>query len=155
MPEIRLVTKDNWRELTMLQVGEAQKHFVASNVFSIAESQFGADDSEIGHWDMHPRGIYEGNTPVGFLMFAYNFEYPQVQGFVVRLMVDEKHQGKGYGRFGMQWMIDLFRADERVRAIGISYEPENEAARKLYASLGFSETGEMMGDEVFAVLKLR
>ena len=155
MPEIRLVTKDNWRDLVKLQVSESQKHFVASNVFSIAESQFGADDSEIGHWDMHPRGIYDGDTPVGFLMYAYNFEYPRVQGFVVRLMVDEKFQGKGYGRFGMQWLIELFRADERVNAIGISYEPENDAAKKLYASLGFSETGEMMGDEVFAVLKLR
>ena len=155
MPDVRPVTKDNWRELTRLQVGEAQKHFVASNVYSIAESQFGADDTEIGHWDMHPRGIYEGDMPVGFLMFAYNLEYPKVQGFIVRLMVDEKQQGKGYGRFGIQWMVDLFRADERVKAVGISYEPENEAARKLYASLGFAETGEMMGDEVFAVLKLR
>jgi len=155
MPEIRPVTKDNWRDLVKLQVGESQKHFVATNVYSIAESQFGADDTEIGHWDMHPRGIYEGDIPVGFLMYAYNFEYPQVQGFIVRLMVDEKHQGKGYGRFGMQWMIELFRADERVKAIGISYEPENEAARKLYASLGFVETGEMMGNEVFAILKLR
>ena len=36
----------------------------------------------------------------------------------------------------------------------ISYEPENEIARKLYASLGFEETGEMDGDEIVAVLKL-
>lgn len=153
--EIRPVTKDNWRELVKLQVNESQKHFVATNVYSIAESQFGADDSEAGHWDMHPRGIYDGDTPVGFLMYAYNFDYPKVQGFIVRLMVDEKYQGKGYGRFAMQWMMDVFRKDERVKAIGISYEPENDAARKLYASLGFVETGEMMENEVFAALKLR
>ena len=30
----------------------------------------------------------------------------------------------------------------------------NEIARKLYASLGFEETGEMDGDEIVAVLKL-
>lgn len=155
MPEVRPVTKDNWRELTRLQVGEAQKHFVASNVYSIAESQFGADDTEIGHWDMRPRGIYDGDTPVGFLMYAYNFDCPRMQGFIVRLMVDEKYQGKGYGRFGVQWMLDVFREDERVKAIGISYEPENDAARKLYASFGFVETGERMENEVFAVLKLR
>ena len=51
----------------------------------------------------------------------------------------------------MQWMIDLFRADERVNAVGISYEPENETARKLYASLGFVETGEMMEQETLAI----
>ena len=36
----------------------------------------------------------------------------------------------------------------------ISYEPENEVAKKLYASFGFEETGEMDGDEIVAVLKL-
>jgi len=35
-----------------------------------------------------------------------------------------------------------------------SYEPENELAKKLYASFGFEETGEMDGDEIVAVLKL-
>ena len=35
-----------------------------------------------------------------------------------------------------------------------SYEPENEVAKKLYASFGFVENGEMDGDEIVAVLKL-
>ena len=70
-------------------------------------------------------------------------------------MVDEKFQGKGYGRFGMQKMIEMFRANERIKEVGISYEPENEAARKLYAGLGFVETGRMLDGEVEAVLKLR
>ena len=33
-------------------------------------------------------------------------------------------------------------------------EPENVIAKKLYASFGFEETGEMCGDEAVAVLKL-
>ena len=36
----------------------------------------------------------------------------------------------------------------------VSYEPENTAAKKLYASFGFIENGEMDGDEIVAVLKL-
>jgi len=70
-------------------------------------------------------------------------------------MVDEKFQGKGYGKFGMEWMLELFRADERIKKVSISYEPENEGARKLYASLGFAETGEIVDGETVAVLKLR
>ena len=35
-----------------------------------------------------------------------------------------------------------------------SYEPENEAAKKLYESFGFAETGEMDDEENIAVLKL-
>ena len=154
MPEIRPVTKDNWRELINLQVRDDQKGFVASNVKSIAESQFGFDEPEHGHWDFHPFGIY-ADEPVGFLMYGYNFGHPDQQAFIVRLMVDEKFQGKGYGRFGMQKMLEIFRADARIRAVGISYEPENDLARKLYASLGFVEPGEMLGEEVLAVLKLR
>ena len=153
MPEIRPVTKDNWLALIKLQVREDQRQFVASNVFSIAQAQFG-DDFE-GHWDLHPFGIFDGDEPVGFLMYGFNFEHPKQQAFIQRLMVDEKFQGKGYGRFGMQKVLEIFRADERIREVGISYEPENEAARKLYASLGFSETGRMVEDEVEAVLKLR
>ena len=153
MPEIRPVIKANWRALVKLQVGEAQRNFVASNVYSIAESQFGFDFE--GHWDYHPFGIYDGDTPVGFLMYGVNFEHPTRQAFITRLMVDEKFQGKGFGRFGVQKMLEIFRADERVKEVGISYEPENDVARKLYASCGFAETGEMIGDEVLAVLKLR
>jgi len=154
MPEIHPVTKDNWRELIKLEVREDQKGFVASNVKSIAESQFG-EDFEGYHWDLHPFGIYDGITPVGFLMYCDNFEHPTQQAFIVRLMVDEKFQGKGYGRFGMETMLEVFRADERIKEVGISYEPENDVARKLYASLGFVETGRLIEREVEAVLKLK
>ena len=153
MLEIHPVDRDNWRALVKLQVREDQKHFVASNLFSIAEAQFGDDDE--GHWDFYPYGIYDGDTPVGFLMYGYNFEHPKHQAFVIRLMVDEKFQNMGYGRFGMQKMLEIFRADERIKVVGISYEPENEAARRLYANLGFVEPGEMVGEEVLAVLNLR
>jgi diamine N-acetyltransferase len=154
MPDIRPVTKDNWKELIRLKVREDQTHFVASNLYSIAESQFG-DDYE-GHWDLHPFGIYDDeNRPVGFLMYGLNFAHPTQQAFIFRLMVDEKYQGKGYGRFGMEKMLEVFRADDRIKTVGISYEPENEGARKLYASLGFIEPGEMIDGETLAVLKLR
>ena len=153
MPEIRPVTKDNWQALIKLQVREDQKHFVASNVFSIAQAQFGEDYE--GHWDLHPFGIYDRDEPVGFLMYGFNFEHPRYQAFIIRLMVDERFQKKGYGRFGMQKMLEIFRADERIKEVGISYEPQNGAARALYASLGFVEPGEIVDEEVLALLKLR
>jgi diamine N-acetyltransferase len=156
MPEIRPVTKDNWRDLIRLQVRDDQKNFVAPNVNSIAESQFGYDEAEYGHWDFHPFGIYDdADNPVGFLMYGLNFAHPKRQAFIIRLMVDDKFQGKGYGRFAMEKMIEIFRGDERIKDVGISYEPENEIARKLYASLGFVEPGEMVEGETLAVLKLR
>jgi diamine N-acetyltransferase len=70
-------------------------------------------------------------------------------------MVDENQLGKGYGKFGMENMLKRFRQDERIQNVGISYEPENETARRLYASMGFVETGEIQGDEVVAVYRIR
>jgi diamine N-acetyltransferase len=136
-----------------LKVREDQAHFVASNLYSIAQSQFG--DEYEGHWDLFPFGIYEDEIPVGFFMYGCNFEHPTHQAYIQRLMVDQSFQGKGYGRFGMEKMLEIFRTDERIRTVGISYEPNNEAARKLYATLGFVETGEMMDDETAAFLQLR
>ncbi|WKZ38199.1 MAG: GNAT family N-acetyltransferase [Anaerolineales bacterium] len=152
MPEIRPVNKENWVTLIDLNVRDDQKGFVASNLYSIAQSQFG--DEYEGHWDFHPFGIYDGDRPVGFLMYALNFKHPRHQAFVQRLMVDEKFQGRGYGRFGMEAMLEIFRADGRIKAVGISYEPENEGARTLYASLGFVETGEVVEGEAVAILRL-
>ena len=153
MPEIRPVTKENWEALIDLKVREDQREFVASNLYSIAEAQFGEDFE--GHWDFHTFGIYEGDTPVGFLMYGHNFTHSTHQAFIIRLMVDEKYQGRGYGRFGVERMLEIFRGDKRIQAVGISYEPENEVARKLYASLGFVETGRMIEGEAEALLQIR
>jgi diamine N-acetyltransferase len=87
-------------------------------------------------------------------MYGYNFSNRQFEAFIARLMVDENHQGKGYGKFGMQQMLEIFRQDDRIHSVGISYEPDNDVARKLYASLGFTETGEMLQGEVLAVYKI-
>ena len=61
MPEIRPVTKENWEALIKLNVRQDQRNFVASNLYSIAQAQFG-DEFE-GHWDLFPFGIYDGDTP--------------------------------------------------------------------------------------------
>jgi diamine N-acetyltransferase len=147
------VTAANWRALIKLKVREGQNHFVASNLYSIAEAQFGFEDE--GHWDFYPFGAYDGEEPVGFVMYCFNFNHSRFQAFIMRLMVDDKFQGKGYGREIMRQVLDGFRADGRIKNVGISYEPENEVARKLYASLGFIEPGEMLDEETLAVLKIR
>lgn len=154
MPEIRHVTIENWQVLIALKVRDDQKHFVSSNLYSIAQSKFG--DEYEGHWDLFPFGIYDDDdTPVGFLMYALNFLHPTHQAYIQRLMVDEKFQGKGYGRFAMQWMLNSFWLDDKIKVVAISYEPHNEVARKLYVGLGFVETGRIVEGETEAMLNLR
>jgi diamine N-acetyltransferase len=88
-------------------------------------------------------------------MYSLNPTHSRFQAFVMRLMVDQRFQGKGYGREIMKWVLQTFRENEQIKSVGISYEPENAAARQLYASLGFVEPGEMLDGETLAVLKLR
>ena len=151
--ELRSVTAQNWRDLIKLKVNEDQNHFVASNLYSIAEAQFGFEDE--GHWTFYPFGAYIGDEPIGFVMYCYNFAHSRFQAFIMRLMVDQRYQGKGYGREIMQLALNTLRDEEQIANVGISYEPENRIAQKLYASLGFVEPGEMLDGETLAVLKLR
>jgi len=147
------VTAGNWRDLIKLKVREDQNGFVASNLYSIAEAQFGFEDE--GHWDYYPFGAYVDGEPVGFVMYCFNFNHSRFQAFIMRLMVDERYQGRGYGSEIMEQVLEVFRGKHEIKNIGISYEPHNETARKLYASLGFVEPGEILDGETLAVLKLR
>ena len=75
-------------------------------------------------------------------------------------MIDKRYQGRGYGRKAMQLALDYMRTFPCGEAenIWLSYEPENEAAKKLYASFGFIEQPQWYkggkGEEIPAILKL-
>ena len=71
-------------------------------------------------------------------------------------MIDQKYQGKGYGRKALGLALDFIRTFPCGIAdyCWLSYEPVNKAAAQLYRSVGFSENGEKCGDENVAVLKL-
>ena len=139
---LRKVTNDTFRKCIELEVREDQKHFVASNMFSLAEAQ--ADDVS------NPRAIYADEQMVGFIM--YDFEPEEDRGHITRLMVAAEHQRNGYGRAAMQQVIDLFKANPDCKEIITSVVPENVAASGLYASLGFVPTGEV--DEGETVLRM-
>ena len=75
-----------------------------------------------------------------------------------RFMIDKNHQNKGFGKAAMKLALDFIRTWPRGEAeyCWLSYEPENDVARKLYRSFGFVEAKETPEgwDEVPAVLKL-
>ena len=73
-----------------------------------------------------------------------------------RLMIDQAYQGRGYGREAVRLALEFIRSLPCGPAdyCWLSYEPENDAARRLYSSFGFAETGEKDGEELIATLKL-
>lgn len=73
-----------------------------------------------------------------------------------RFMIGKRCRGRGCGREALKPALDFIRTRPRGKAelCRITCEPENAAARKLYASFGFGETGETCGNEIVAVLEL-
>ena len=160
MLRLEKINGHNVWDILKLKVAENQRHFVASNDKSIIE----AYTTITGNGYAFPFGIYEDNTPVGFLMIGFDTDDywddapPVATGNynLWRLMIDEKYQNKGYGREAVRLALDFIKTLPcgRSEYCWLSYEPENEVARRLYHSFAFEETGEKDCDELIAVLKL-
>ena len=163
---VRLVKVDtkNFDALIDLKPFESQENFVAPNIYSLAEACANTAEGRYAQ----PFGIYDGETPVGFLMIGFDIadddaereKYPFLNNnyLIWRFMIDRNHQNKGYGKAAMQLALDFIRTWPCGEAeyCWLSYEPENETARKLYRSFGFMEAEKMPEgwDEIPAVLKL-
>jgi len=160
MLHLEKVNGKNVWELLKLKVSESQRTFVAPNDVSIIEAYTAIAAN--GH--AFPFGIYEGETPVGFLMIGLDVDAdwedaPEIARGnynLWRLMIDEAWQGKGFGKeaVGLALAFIKTRPCGRAEFCWLSYEPENEAARELYRSFGFVETGEKDGEELIAALRL-
>lgn len=153
----------NFEELVDLLPQKSQYQFVADNCYSLAEAYANLMDGKYAQ----PFGIYKGETPIGFLMIGFNIadeegdeeKFPiLVNNYLIwRFMIDKKYQRKGYGREAMKLALDFIRTFPCGKAeyCWLSYNPENDTARKLYKSFGFEEKQMPEGwDEVPAVLKL-
>ncbi|MER2128878.1 GNAT family N-acetyltransferase [Solibacillus sp.] len=131
MLQLKPITKDNWYEAVKLQVADDQKNFVASNAVSLAQLNFLEN--------FHAQAIYADETMVGFSLFGLDDEDKEY--WIYRLMIDERYQGKGYGKHSVALIIEAIREmkEPQKQVIHISYEPENIVAKHIYEKAGFTE----------------
>ncbi len=129
---LREIDSGNFRQCINLKVADEQEKFVASNVTSIAESKI--------YPTALPFAIYCADEIVGFVM--YGFDTDDNKFYLGRLMIDARHQGKGYGKAATLEIIERMKKIEDCQEIYLSFVPENTGAEKLYASVGFERTGE-------------
>lgn len=78
---------------------------------------------------------------VGFILFD-NEIYNDGYYWILRFMIDEKHQGKGYGKLAIQEVVRMLQERSDCQQIRVSHVPHNIAANALYKSCGFQDTGE-------------
>jgi diamine N-acetyltransferase len=147
---LRELTAETFWPVLKLEVAPEQEQFVAPNVTSVAEAYF----SERAWF----RGIYAGDTPVGFLMVELPDpaagEAERSVCFLWRLMIAAEHQGRGYGRQALRALIDHLRTERGATRLLTSYVPGEGGPRDFYRKLGFVETGEVDGGELVTALDL-
>jgi len=90
--------------------------------------------------EWHPVAIYDDIQLIGFAL--YGSFGPNKHTWIDRLMIDEKYQGKGYGKLTMIKLIDRVSKEYGVNEIYLSIIEENTAAQKLYQSIGFEYMNE-------------
>ncbi len=130
--KIRLepVTANNWKACIALELALDQEGFVPSNLYSIAESQF--------YPDARSTAIYnERDQLVGYVLWGRDIFANKWKIF--RVMIDKSHQRQGYGKSAISAIIARIAQEPDGHEILISYQNDNEIARRLYAKLGFIE----------------
>ncbi|MCL2528507.1 MAG: GNAT family N-acetyltransferase [Defluviitaleaceae bacterium] len=152
----------NYEEIKKLEIHDHQKEFVDSNIECLAKAYIDWKENGIQSFEY---GIYDDNTPIGFVMMEhrsaehpqhFDKNNPQPYYMIWEFMIDKNHQGKGLGRAAMTAIIGHLKTQPKggANSAVVIYEPANTIAAKLYASLGFEDTGgRSKGGDIFVQLR--
>lgn len=138
MIALKEIDRNNFFDVIKLRVAEEQSEFVATNLFSLAQAKAFPECVCLA--------IYNDDVLMGFTMYCMDEEDHEY--WIYRLMIDTKHQSKGYGKAAMELLIERIKEDIQHRVIYISFEPENVWAKHLYEKLGFEADGRVIDGEV-------
>lgn len=137
--ELREITGENYQQVLDLSTGAGQEEFVTANLYSLAHAW-------VFQKTARPYALYEGEEPVGFIMFDWRPEEKTAE--IWRFMIDHRFQGKGNGRRAMELALEKIRRAGVFDRVQLYYVPGNEKARALYRNLGFGETGNTLDGEI-------
>jgi diamine N-acetyltransferase len=145
MIHLEEITEKNFRKVINLKVAPGQEKFVAANLYSIAQAW-------LYYGEARPMVIMNDDEPVGFLMIDWDVE--ERTAGIWRFMIAAEHQRKGFGRAALLTALDMIKEANQFDLVHLSYVPGNTAARDLYYSVGFRESGEIDDDEIIMILPL-
>lgn len=146
MITLKPVDETSFYQVLKLTVREEQKHWVADNATSLAECWLYRDNG-----DVFPYAVWAGDEVVGFVLLDIDEE--ENQCMIWRLMIDQTHQGKGYGRAAVEVVIALATADPVCDHVRADYVKGNDKMAHLLIDLGF-EAFNQDEREIFTKLDL-
>ncbi|HEY7341433.1 MAG TPA: GNAT family N-acetyltransferase [Ktedonobacterales bacterium] len=146
---IRAVTDANWRETLELTVRPEQQRFI-SDYAPIAAIALAKAYIRPGGMTWAPYAIYTGGMMIGFFALAHEPETAD-QYWLFHFFIDQRHQGRGYGKAALQRLVELVEHDySQCQTLRLTVHPENTAAQRLYSAAGFQPTGtERWGEPVY------
>jgi GNAT superfamily N-acetyltransferase len=150
---LREITESNFEAVLALRVTPTQERFVGT----VADALRDADEiPEAKPWY---RAVYAGDEPVGFVMLSWNVtpEPPRIIGpwFLWKLLVDERHQGQGYGREAVRLVAEVVAANGAVELL-TSCVVADDGPEPFYRRLDFASTGEYDDNgEIILALELK
>ena len=148
MVEFRPIDAANRDEVEALRVAAGQERFVSDVPTSLAEAA--------EHRGARARSwaIYDGETPVGFLMVAEDVDGPPYHpNHLWKLLIDGRHQRRGYGSAAVAFVLERMRT-RGAGSLTVSAAEGEGSPIPFYERLGFVRTGEMLDDEVELRLEL-
>jgi diamine N-acetyltransferase len=137
MIRLERLTRDNWQQVISLDIADEQRRFLEtpSVLYAVAEVQF--------HPTYTPYAICDDETTVGFAVYGYLPE-DHAKWWIPLLIIDHRHQGKGYGRAAIEAILNTVRTQvPDCREIALNYKPDNTVAERLYLRIGFEKTDEV------------
>jgi diamine N-acetyltransferase len=149
---LREITDENRQAVLALRVEPSQERFVGTVAGALGDAR---DIPEGKPWY---RAIYADEQPVGFLMLSWNVtpEPPRIIGpwFLWKLLIDERHQRRGYGRDAVGLVADIVRANGATKLL-TSCVPAEDGPEPFYRRIGFTPTGELdENGEIILALRL-
>ena len=135
----RRITAANRAEVEALRVTPEQEMFVAGVAESIVEA---AETPAACPWY---RAVYADEIPVGFVMLSDNIppDRAEYMGpyFLWRLLIDQRWQGRGYGRATLDLVVAYVRTRPHAQKLLTSFIAGAGTPEPFYLKYGFVHTG--------------
>ncbi len=149
---IKTILRENWNEVLKLQVSDEQARFIESSKHCLNDANTDAYDMK---WSFY--GIYYNENLVGFAMHGreYYNHPPFSRVWLDRFMIDERYQGRGFGRHSLVMILEKMFSDYSCEEVFLSVYDKNKVAIKLYSKIGFKECDfrDIGGDTVMVIEK--
>ncbi|MGP4078728.1 GNAT family N-acetyltransferase [Pseudalkalibacillus sp. R45] len=143
---LQIITSDNWREALELSVHEVQQKFVASVnppvAIALAKAYIRPGGKKV-----EPYGVYYQKKMVGFFNLHYTPNSTD-DYWIFHFFIDKKFQRNGLGLKAFQELMRQIKQNNPAcNRIRLTVHPENEAGRKFYLKVGFTEDNILTFDE--------